>query len=194
VLSSSHYALCVISKQKHPELRLCLPHAKPSTFVVEVVATLTMSRSATPAGGRPASYYESNLPGVANVDHAHGAQQDNTYISGGLHDNESVRDGPPGLQRSNSQMSQSATYVPSRGGTLKKKAPLQKSGSLKRSGSKKSDYAGSVRSLRPGEKEKNQPEEYNNAFYCPIPTAGSPTELLSNRFQGMSPCIPCLSS
>ena len=88
-----------------------------------------------------------------------------------------------GLQRSNSQMSQSATAVPSRGGTLKKKASLK--GSLKRSGSKKSSYAGSVRSMRLGEKEKYEPtEEQNSAFYCPVPISGSPTDLLADRFQG----------
>jgi hypothetical protein len=37
-----------------------------------------------------------------------------------------------------------------------------------------------------GEKEKyGQSEEMNSVFYCPVPTSGSPTELLANRFQGM---------
>ena len=28
-------------------------------------------------------------------------------------------------------------------------------------------------------------DEYNNALYTPIPTHGSPTEALANRFQGV---------
>ena len=87
------------------------------------------------------------------------------------------------LQRSNSQMSQSATGGVSRGGTLKKKASLR-GNSLKRSGSRKSSYAGSVRSMKLGEKEKYESEERDSAFYCPVPTTGNPTELLATRFQG----------
>ena len=89
------------------------------------------------------------------------------------------------VQRSNSQMSQSQNALPSRGGTLKKKASLKRTGSLGRSASRKSSYAGSVRSMRLGEKEKyGETEESNSAFYCPIPTSGNPTELLATRFQG----------
>ena len=70
----------------------------------------------------------------------------------------------------------------SRSNTLKKKASLRRSGSLKRSGSRRSMKAGSVRSLA----LQPNPEqgETNSAFYCPVPTAGSPTEVLANRFQG----------
>lgn len=82
-------------------------------------------------------------------------------------------------------MSQSATAVPSRGGTLKKKSSIKRVGSLGRSNSKRSTYAGSVKSMRLGEKEKYEPDpEHNSAFYCPVPTTGSPTELLADRFQG----------
>lgn len=92
----------------------------------------------------------------------------------------------PELPRSNSQLSNTHSGLPSRGGTLKKKASLHKSASLKRTASKRSSYAGSVRSLQLGEKEKyGETEETNSVFYCPVPTSGNPTEILANRFQGM---------
>jgi hypothetical protein len=47
----------------------------------------------------------------------------------------SIIDGP--MQRSNSVMSQGETLIPSRGGTLKKKASLRRAGSLKRSSSRR---------------------------------------------------------
>jgi hypothetical protein len=68
---------------------------------------------------------------------------------------------------------------------LKKKLSLSKKGSLRRSGSRRSLRAGSVRSLNLGEKEKYSGDDTNSAFYVPIPTTGNPTEELANRFQGM---------
>lgn len=94
--------------------------------------------------------------------------------------------GPQGLQRSESQLSHNS-LAPSRGGTLKKKASLSKKASLRRSGSRKSLRAGSVRSLNLGDKEKYGGDDANSAFYVPIPTSGNPTEELANRFQGMYP-------
>ena len=91
------------------------------------------------------------------------------------------------IHRANSTISQSNTLLPSRGGTLKKKQSLKRGSSLKRSSSRKSQRAGSVRSLALGEKEKyadGQGEEMNSAFYTPVPTTGNPTEILANRFQG----------
>ena len=92
----------------------------------------------------------------------------------------SIIDGP--MQRSNSVMSQGETLIPSRGGTLKKKASLRRAGSLKRSSSRRSSRAGSVRSLvlQPG----GDIDETHSAFYSPVPTSGNPTEILANRFQG----------
>ena len=106
-----------------------------------------------------------------------------------LHDNNSILDGgnETALQRPQSQMSQTQTLTPSRGGTLKKKPSMKRTGSLKRSSSRRSSRAGSVRSLNLGEREKYNPEEaeeINSAFFSPVPTSGSPTELLANRFQG----------
>lgn len=101
-----------------------------------------------------------------------------------------VVDGPSGMQRSASQMSQTRSATPTRTSTLKKKASLSKRGSMRRSGSKRSLRAGSVRSLVLGDKEKYgaDGEDPNSAFYVPIPTNGSPTEVLANRFQCMSTC------
>ncbi|KAA8649811.1 hypothetical protein EYZ11_005504 [Aspergillus tanneri] len=98
-----------------------------------------------------------------------------------------VLDGPSsaGMQRSSSQMS-SRSVTPTRSGTLKKKSSLSKRGSMRRSGSKRSLRAGSVRSLVLGDKEKygvDGADDQNSAFYIPIPTDGTPTEVLANRFQ-----------
>ncbi len=91
----------------------------------------------------------------------------------------SIVDGP-GMQRSNSATSQGETLIPSRGGTLKKKASLRRGNSLKRSGSRRSSRAGSVRSLA----LEPEGDEMRSAFYSPVPTTGNPTEILANRFSG----------
>lgn len=70
----------------------------------------------------------------------------------------------------------------SRNNTLKKKASLRRGGSLKRSGSRRSMKAGSVRSL--ALQSNTDEDEMHNAFYCPVPTMGNPTDALANRFQG----------
>ncbi|KAK5653592.1 hypothetical protein OQA88_8854 [Cercophora sp. LCS_1] len=70
----------------------------------------------------------------------------------------------------------------SRGNTLKKKASLRRSGSLKRSGSRRSMKAGSVRSLALQSSPADQ-DPSHSAFHCPVPTSGTPTEVLANRFQ-----------
>jgi len=95
---------------------------------------------------------------------------------------ESIVDGPS-MQRSNSVMSQGGeAYLPSRGGTLKKKPSLKRGSSLRRNNSgKRSSRAGSVRSLAlqtPGDVD-----EMHSAFFSPVPTSGNPTEILANRFQ-----------
>lgn len=75
--------------------------------------------------------------------------------------------------------------LPSRGNTLKKKSSLRRNASLGRSGSRRSMKAGSVRSL--ALQSTSDPDEANSAFYCPVPTSGSPTEVLANRFNGERP-------
>lgn len=98
---------------------------------------------------------------------------------------------PSSMQRSNS-VSSRAEVIPadgannhaislSRGNTLKKKSSLRRSGSLKRSSSRRSMKAGSVRSL--ALQSSHDSDEIHSAFFCPVPTTGSPTELLANRFQ-----------
>ncbi|KAF2743691.1 hypothetical protein M011DRAFT_471236 [Sporormia fimetaria CBS 119925] len=71
--------------------------------------------------------------------------------------------------------------APSRSGTLKKRSSVKRSGSLKRSGSKRSQYAGSIRGVSIDDEEHANMQ--NSVFYTPVPTSGSPTEILANRFQ-----------
>jgi hypothetical protein len=101
----------------------------------------------------------------------------------------SIIDGP--MLRSNSVMSQGDTLIPSRGGTLKKKASLRRGGSLKRSSSRRSSRAGSVRSL--ALQSSADVDEMHSAFFSPVPTTGNPTEILANRFQGMDKQSPPFS-
>lgn len=104
----------------------------------------------------------------------------------------SVDDSQPGsstvgandLHRANSTMSQSHPLTPSKTGTLKKRQSLSRRNSLKRGGSKKGSRPGSVRSLTFADGAGDQPSEMQSAFFTPVPTSGSPTEILANRFQG----------
>ncbi|KAL1852678.1 phosphatidylinositol 4,5-bisphosphate-binding protein [Paecilomyces lecythidis] len=148
------------------------------------------------SGSRPASY-------VANSDYnaAHGALEPSHLahptrfheeLDNNNYDynqrNSAVMDGSSagGLHRSDSQSSHAPSVSLSRGGTLKKKGSLNKRGSLRRSGSRKSLRAGSVRSLHLGDKEKygvDGADNLNSAFFVPIPTNGSPTDVLASRFQ-----------
>ncbi|KZM22678.1 hypothetical protein ST47_g6240 [Ascochyta rabiei] len=79
-----------------------------------------------------------------------------------------------------STLSQGAT--PSRSGTLKKKGSVKRSGSLKRSGSRKSIHAGSIRGVTIDDQEHGYDRE-ESVFYTPVPTKGSPTDILADRFQ-----------
>ena len=99
-------------------------------------------------------------------------------------DSSTVEDG--NLRRANSTMSQSHTLTPSRGGTLKKKQSLNRKTSLKRSGSGKGSRPGSVKGLTFSDDVVGHGSEMNSAFFSPVPTTGSPTDILANRFQGMS--------
>ncbi|PTB62456.1 hypothetical protein BBK36DRAFT_1185416 [Trichoderma citrinoviride] len=94
--------------------------------------------------------------------------------------------GPAAMQRSNSVNSYAPgddRALPQRGNTLKKKASLRRSGpgSLVRSSSRRSARAGSVKSL--ALQSATDPDELHSAFYCPVPTSGSPTDVLAARFQ-----------
>lgn len=97
------------------------------------------------------------------------------------------------MQRSNSIRSYSAgddQLALARGNTLKKKASLRRSGSLRRSSSRRSNRAGSVRSL--ALEPSLDPAGASSAFYCPVPTSASPTDVIAGRFQSMPPaaCPP----
>ncbi|KAH9901738.1 hypothetical protein F4778DRAFT_781628 [Xylariomycetidae sp. FL2044] len=50
---------------------------------------------------------------------------------------------------------------------------------MKRSGSRRSMKAGSVRSLTL--QSSHEPDETHSAFFCPVPTAGNPTEILAKN-------------
>lgn len=90
-------------------------------------------------------------------------------------------------QRSASRASRGSTTLnqgstPSRSGTLKKKGSVKRTGSLKRSGSRKSMHAGSIRGVTIDDQERGYERE-ESVFYTPVPTKGSPTEILADRFQ-----------
>lgn len=70
-----------------------------------------------------------------------------------------------------------------RSNTLKKKTSVSRKTSLKHSGTRKSVRAPSVKAA--GGTDGVDDEHYNNAFFTPIPTTGTPTDVLANRFQGM---------
>ncbi len=81
----------------------------------------------------------------------------------------------------------SGSAIPSRGGTLKKKDSMGRRSSLKQSDSKKSERSGSVKSLILGHSEKmvvGDEDNMRSVYYTPVPTSGTPTEVLATRFQG----------
>jgi hypothetical protein len=79
----------------------------------------------------------------------------------------------------------SASSTPGRSNTLRKKRSLSRKGSMKRSDSRRSSYAGSIRSLVAAEKPNaDEDDRMNSALYTPIPTQGNPTAVLADRFQG----------
>jgi len=135
---------------------------------------------AAPTESSPLSQSVRHDPAAQNHDN-HAGQRDSTLVDG---------DGnQPELYRSGSMVSQPNTLAPSRGGTLKKRQSLKKSGSVKRSSSRKSLRPGSVTSLALGDREKYSGDQGDNELYSytPVPTTGNPTEILADRFQGMSP-------
>ncbi|PHH83999.1 hypothetical protein CDD83_2660 [Cordyceps sp. RAO-2017] len=88
------------------------------------------------------------------------------------------------MRRSNSVHSYSAgddQLLSVRANTLKKKPSMRRNGSLRRSSSRRSNRAGSVRSLTL--QSASDPGDASSAFYCPVPTSGIPTDVLASRFQ-----------
>lgn len=91
-----------------------------------------------------------------------------------------------GLRRSHSTASQKnldQSGSVSRSGTLKKKGSLSRKSSLKRSSSRRSMRAGSIKGVSASD-DAASPENHFSVFYTPVPTSGTPTEILANRFQG----------
>jgi len=90
------------------------------------------------------------------------------------------------LERSPSSASTTAVgdAAVSRSNTLKKRQSVNGKGSVRRSASRKSQRAGSIRGATPHEKPLDP--EYQSVFHTPIPTQSSPTEILANRFNGES--------
>ena len=94
------------------------------------------------------------------------------------------------IQRSTSVHSYAAgddNQLPLRNNTLKKKSSMRRTASLGRSSSRRSNRPGSVRSF--AMQSNSEPDDLHSAFYCPVPTSGTPTDVLANRFQGES--CPC---
>jgi len=118
-------------------------------------------------------------PADAQVSRGYGSQPVAGTAPAQQLQHEVVTDGP-GLNRSASTASVSAAGGLSRNGTLKKRGSVRRTGSLHRSLSKRSLQAGSLRGLGDFDGEGSA---YNNIFNTPIPTSGSPTEVLANRFQ-----------
>ena len=87
------------------------------------------------------------------------------------------------MHSADSTMSQSHALTPLRGGTLKKRQSLKRADSMRRSGSRKGSRPGSIRSLTFADDVAGHGSEMNDAFFSPVPTSGSPTEILANRFQ-----------
>ena len=135
---------------------------------------------------------------TSGADFAQGAPHDTSILSEADHpqDHSTSQRGSTlvdtgtgdGMHRSDSTMSQSHTLTPSRGGTLKKKRSLSKKGSVKRSGSRRNSYAGSIKGFATGDQQYDgaNDDQMHSAFFTPVPTTGSPTEILANRFQGRS--------
>lgn len=88
-----------------------------------------------------------------------------------------------GLHRTASSSSKAGGATVSRSNTLTKKTSISRKSSLKRSGSRRSLAAGSLKGVQIDDPKRAVGDEYNSAFYCPVPTTGSPTEILANRFQ-----------
>lgn len=108
-----------------------------------------------------------------------GAFTDDTSAS--QHGSPVAGDGATGRFRSTSNASTAVqAQAPSRSNTLKKKSSVRRTGSLKYSASKRGVDAGSVKGYNGARSE----QDYNSVFHTPIPTQGSPTEVLANRFQG----------
>jgi hypothetical protein len=142
------------------------------------IASGTGVRDFEPTGGKP----NESPPLSQSVQRTHSMY---SYRNGD--DNESEDRGSTIQQLEGAGLHRTASYSsskgPSRSNTLKKQKSLSRKSSLKRSGSRKSLSAGSIKGV--STPEKKGLDEYYSVFYTPVPTTGAPTEILANRFQGM---------
>ncbi|KAF2663479.1 hypothetical protein BT63DRAFT_430324 [Microthyrium microscopicum] len=91
----------------------------------------------------------------------------------------------PSIMRSTSRASVASNVSGvsgvSRNNTLKKKKSLSRKSSLKRSSSKRSVRAGSIGGVT---YDDTSGDDNRSVFFTPVPTTGSPTDILAARFQG----------
>lgn len=145
------------------------------------------------AGSRPTSYlgthdsqYQHAQPQTTH--HAPGTSRftedwDGTQRGTSILDGHRPRSADMSQRRSSFASGAPEEAALSRGNTLlRKKASMRRSGSLGRSGSRRSVRAGSVKSL--ALQTGPETDDGRSAFYCPVPTGGNPTDALAARFQG----------
>ncbi|KAH7325101.1 hypothetical protein B0I35DRAFT_349151 [Stachybotrys elegans] len=139
------------------------------------------------AGGRFTEEWDASQRGSSIIDGHHGSKMQRSasvrsYVAGDDQQNIATtsQNGNGHAVDADAGVHQQI-HLPSRGNTLKKRNSSRRSGSLRRSGSRRSFRAGSVKSLALN--SASDPDEAHSAFYCPIPTSGNPTEVLSTRFQ-----------
>jgi len=150
------------------------------------------------------------IPGIDDPSHLSRGYGDNSHLNVGVSDfangsagserrgrfdedfdartrGSSIIDGHDVPQRSASRASRASSTLrdgsaPSRSGTLKKKGSLKRGSSMKRSSSRRSTRAGSIRGVDTDNHEHGYDRE-ESVFYTPVPTKGTPTEVLADRFQ-----------
>lgn len=153
-------------QQSQPQLNAAAVAHHP-TYPHQGNQFLEPDNNAAAAAGRFTEEWDASQRGSSIlVDHHHGATAD--------------------MQRSASVHSYAAgddQNLPIRNNnTLRKKSSMRRSASSAgRSSSRRSNRAGSVRSLAMN--SATDPDEAHSAFYCPVPTSGTPTTVLAERFQ-----------
>lgn len=150
----------------------------------------TNSNVADFATGNPSASMTSPL-GQSMGQHGYGGQFHEDFDAAGRPISIMDSTQGTGIDRSASSASTAVAHgqgAPSRHNTLKKspsmRRPTGATGSLKRSSSRKSLAAGSIKSV--GGRSVgggNATEDFFSAFHTPVPTQGSPTDILANRFQ-----------
>jgi hypothetical protein len=126
----------------------------------------------------------STLPGnpAATSPLAQSFEMSRSASHGPFRDDYTDISGPLGSQYGdNSLRRSSSTASISRSNTLKKQKSLSRKSSLRRSNSKRSMRAGSIGGIT---YDDTSGVDKRSVYYTPVPTSGSPTNILANRFQG----------